>query len=374
MKNSKIKILVLGFILSPIALFGMEEQWLELEAQNFDACVFFEGKPQFVRQTDADFKELENMIIQLPADVFVDSQSGDQELNKSFFDAVKTRNIDLVKEFLSKGANVNFQDNDGNCALLETIIKGHDAGGDEDDVAFKKLELTKILLLHGANPLQKNKNGWSPLSLAIMYKKTPKQFALLLNAIKSRSDDQLLFELYELLEKLMHGGAGTVDDQTVLDNLKLLLYVFRDFTPKGFCESERILVEYCQGSSRYKNAKLPLYFIGGPLAFDAKERCIGKIKRIIATWSLELCAQFKSLEKYFNLQPKNNDEYLKDPVKYKKTHEDEFDPVQQFPQDFEKCRQIEQELQLEYLQKKLGNTNKYLNGRELCSITEGFWN
>ena len=78
-----------------------------------------------------------------------DPNARDKSQNTPLHSAVATSQIDAAAVLLQRGADPNAQDNYGNSPLIAAL------GSSE------MVELTGLLLEHGANPLQENKAGMS---------------------------------------------------------------------------------------------------------------------------------------------------------------------------------------------------------------------
>ena len=76
----------------------------------------------------------------------------------ALFKAARVSDTERVQVCLSKGADINSKDNcyDDYTALHYSVCKGY-------------LELSRLLLVSGANVKQRNKNGGNALQMAIMY-------------------------------------------------------------------------------------------------------------------------------------------------------------------------------------------------------------
>ncbi len=72
--------------------------------------------------------------------------------------AAKKGDVQLLRFALAKGAYINAADDKGGTALHWAVYYGHK-------------EVVKILLMHGADPYIKDKNGISPYSLAEIKRK-----------------------------------------------------------------------------------------------------------------------------------------------------------------------------------------------------------
>ncbi|MBR1402754.1 MAG: ankyrin repeat domain-containing protein [Treponema sp.] len=113
----------------------------------------------------------------------------EQNLNeKRFFDAVKSRNRDAVRQLINKGIDVNIKDEDGWTALMLATLHGDndktvrllielgaelDVQNDDGETALmcativKATKSAKLLISNNANVNIKNKNGKTALMLAI---------------------------------------------------------------------------------------------------------------------------------------------------------------------------------------------------------------
>jgi len=76
------------------------------------------------------------------------------DLEQAFMEAVGWRLRDRVEKFLSEGVAVNWQDRQGNTALMDAALMGDH-------------RLVKLLLDHGADVHIRSEDGGSPLHFAV---------------------------------------------------------------------------------------------------------------------------------------------------------------------------------------------------------------
>jgi len=79
--------------------------------------------------------------------------AGDPKSNNKLISAAEEGNVQLVKEFLAKGADVNAKDNQGYTALMWAAYNGH-------------VDVIKELLLNGADAGAKDYKGYTALMWA----------------------------------------------------------------------------------------------------------------------------------------------------------------------------------------------------------------
>jgi len=71
--------------------------------------------------------------------------------------AARNNNREMAELLLRKGANVRYRDEDGDTALINAVL---------NDANKQDLRLIRVLLRSGANPLERNRKGFSALSIA----------------------------------------------------------------------------------------------------------------------------------------------------------------------------------------------------------------
>lgn len=123
----------------------------------------------------------------------------------SLIEAIRNNNIDEVKTFIQKGADVNAYDNDSDNVLINAAI-------------YASADCMKLLLKHKANPNLKNKYGQTPLMLCthdLDKMKLLLQYGADVNA-KSNSQNTALFiacseyGMYKNIKWLIDNGADVL--------------------------------------------------------------------------------------------------------------------------------------------------------------------
>lgn len=81
-----------------------------------------------------------------------------KELDEHLLESVEADNIDAVKKYLEKGADINaaWEDHDSNTPLICAAYNG-------------STDMVSFLIEHGANIEGKNNEGWTAIMLASMY-------------------------------------------------------------------------------------------------------------------------------------------------------------------------------------------------------------
>jgi len=89
----------------------------------------------------------------------IDNNLSQEELNNLLISLSNStqNNVPYIEEVLQKGANIEFQNEEGNTALCFACIKGN-------------LTIVNFLINKGANINHRNKTGKTPLMLTIIHK------------------------------------------------------------------------------------------------------------------------------------------------------------------------------------------------------------
>ena len=93
------------------------------------------------------------ILFLIPLILGISNVYADDVLNEKFFKAIEDNNLNLVKELVAKGVEINKANNEGWTPLHAAAQNGH-------------LDIVKYLINKGANLKEKNRNGETALSLA----------------------------------------------------------------------------------------------------------------------------------------------------------------------------------------------------------------
>ncbi len=94
------------------------------------------------------------ILIVLSATFFIGCKRIDNSNpNDMLLTAAQLGDIDRVRLAIAKGANLNYQDENGGTALHWAVFYGYK-------------DIVQLLLMHGADPLIKDKDGITPIDVA----------------------------------------------------------------------------------------------------------------------------------------------------------------------------------------------------------------
>ncbi|MBP2846992.1 ankyrin repeat domain-containing protein [Dickeya oryzae] len=154
-------------------------------------------------QLPVSITEPSNSVITTPAVQTTDERQVQNQLNQYLWDAARTGNDAVLKEFISAGYNLNARDEKGYTAIILAAYHGH-------------YDTVSLLLNHGADPCLQDSRGNTALMGAVFKGELKIAHALLNakcspdtrnNAGQTAAMYASLFQRTEILKALQEKGA-----------------------------------------------------------------------------------------------------------------------------------------------------------------------